>query len=873
MALSTLLALLTVQQLAHAGIRADTVPTRAGAVARASRATTPPRIDGRLDDEAWRGAAPLGQFTQRDPVWGGPATEPTEARVLFTDDALYIGVRAFDTRPAEIIGQLTRRDVLSASDWITVAVDVQHDRRTAYVFAVNAAGVQRDVFRFNDVEEDDTWNAVWESAVWSDSLGWSAELRIPFSQLRMPGGRQHRFGFNVSRRLSRTGEWVSWRAPAIGQAGIVSAYGDLEGIDGVRGVRPLEVTPYLLAGAGRPAPDPGNPFANLEPTHAIGADLRAGLPGNLTLTAAFNPDFGQVEADPAVVNLSALETFLPERRPFFAEGADLFRLSMAHASWSTEGLFYSRRVGRAPQLDAATRGGWAEDPATTTILGAGKVTGRIAPGWTLGLLAALTAEERAEVRDSAGAPHADLVEPRTLYAVGRLARELRGGQTVLGLFGTAVSRDLPGDVTSLRSGAATLGVSWEHRFLGDRWHFIGQLIGSRVQGSQDAITRTQRSSVRFFQRPDDGIALDSARTSLSGHGGIVEVARRAGEWIGGVRMAWRSPGFEVNDAGFQTWASQRFGRAHVTRRWLSPSRMFNRVEVTGALAANYTWNGHRVMGTSELTGLFLTRGNWLLRSSLWYRFGGRDPFVLRGGPALAMPENWYAEQGIETDGRRRVWFSLYAGAWNYPTSEWQGWWTVGRATWRPSNGVELSLSPRLDTWLDSRGWLRSAQYAGETIYLLGQRRVMVAAAGLRANATMSPRLSIEAFAEPFLSRGQFQSFKRVADSHAGTEAGRFTAIAEDQVIRSGDAVAVDFDRDGTGDVDLGEPDFTRVSLRTNLVLRWEYRPASTLFVVWQHGREEESPRALAAGDGLSRLGTLGAANTLLVKMSYWFRIR
>lgn len=875
MALGLALALVATQQLALAGIPTDTA-THAGArgVARATRAPAGAlRMDGRIDEPIWQTASLMTGFTARDPVWGAAPSEHTEARVLYDDEAVYVAVRALDSRADRIDRQLTRRDVGTMSDVIAISIDPHHDRRSAYSFALSAAGVQRDVFRFNDTDLDETWNGVWQSGVTVDSLGWSAEFRIPFSQLRMSSAERHRFGFDVFRRIARTGEWLWWHAPAVGQNGWVSAYGDLEGIEGVRAPRPIEIQPYVLAGADQPAPQAGNPFARSGMARSAGADVRVGLTGGLTLTAALNPDFGQVEADPAVVNLSAVETFLPERRPFFAEGADLFRLGIPSGALSTEALFYSRRIGRAPRLEADARGGYAQTIANTTILGAGKLTGRLAPGWTVGALAALTAEEQAEAADSVGVRHRDVVEPRTIHAVGRLARELRGGQTVLGLFGTLSARNLTTGMDDVRARAYTGGASFEHRFGRDQFHVTGQLVASRVEGSAAAITETQRSSVHYFQRPDNAATVDSSATAMSGVGALLDVGRHAGAWIGGIRYAIRSPGFEVNDLGFQTWAGQGFGRAHVTRRWLRGGRMFNWFQVTGAVTDLRSWEGKRIQGTAELTATMVTRGNWWLESSVWYRNGGRDPMVLRGGPALTVPGNWFVRQLIETDGRKRIWFSMLAGAWRLNEGRYGGWWAITKLTMRPTAGVELQVAPRVDTWDENRAYLATGDRGGTPVYVLGQRNWLVTAVGLRANATLSTRLSAEAYAEPFFSRGRVSAFRTVADPHAKHESGRFATLDDDQLIRRGDQVTADFDRDGTGDLDLGEPDFTVLSLRSNVVVRWEFRSPSALFLVWQHGREREESHAIGLGDGMRSLGNTDGANRLLVKITYWVRVR
>ena len=514
-----------------------------------------PDIDGRLDDEAWKPAPVISDFTQRDPNEGEPGTERTEVRVIYTDAALYVGVRAFDSQADQIIGHLTRRDEWSPSDWIGVAIDSYRDRRTAFLFMVNAAGVKRDIYLFDDNNEDESWDAVWEVATSRDPEGWTAEFRIPFSQLRFPNADQVEFGFNVYRQINRLNEEQYWRVPPQNQSGIVSRFGDLVGIENIKPPRRVQVMPYVSAtGAWEPA-EAGDPFrTGSDQNGALGADINAGVTSNLTLSATINPDFGQVEADPAVVNLSAFETFFPEKRPFFNEGLDIFRfpIGLGDGDGANQQLFYTRRIGRAPQGSADPRGGHAETLQQSTILGAAKISGKTPGGWTVGLAGALTAEEKADVIDSVGALHQDVVEPRTKYLVGRLARDFRSGLTQVGVFGTAVDRSLTDNLDFLRSAAYTGGLNWSHRFLDDTYSISGWVVGSHVRGSEQAITLTQLSSARYYQRPDnDYVTFDPTRTSLSGFAGQFIASKQAGNWRYSAGVDTRSPGFEVNDLGFQ----------------------------------------------------------------------------------------------------------------------------------------------------------------------------------------------------------------------------------------------------------------------------------------------------------------------------------
>ena len=870
MVLHVLAALMVLQ--GNASVRTKvSEPTSGRPVAQAVRTRDLPQVDGRLDDAAWNHAMPITGFVQRTPFPGRPASEATEARVLFSDDALYIGIRAFDSKPEQITGRLTRRDERSDSDWVGVHIDGYHDRRTAYQFAVNAAGVKLDIFRFNDIEEDLSWDAVWEARVFRDSLGWSAEFRIPFTQLRFGAGGQPVLGFNVHRRINRTNEIVDYAPIAPGGTAFVSQYGDLAGLEGIRPPVAREIQPYVLLGEVMRRPEQGNPFRPGDNfTGTAGADFRLGLSSGLTLTGALNPDFGQVEADPATVNLGAFETFLSEKRPLFTEGADAFRFTISTNREGPEQLFYSRRIGRAPQGEADERGGFAEEIASTRILGAAKLTGRPSQGWSLGLLTAITREEAASVIDSLGRQHQDVIEPRTAYLAGRLTRDLREGATSLGVFGTAMRRSLTGDVAHLRSGAYTLSGEIRHRFLANRYRLRAWLAASRVEGTAAAIDSTQASAVHYFQRPDDhGSEFDSTRTSLTGLAGQFEVGKENGDWLWGLTATGRTPGFEANDMGFHFWSGRIWQQASVTRRWLSPGKVFSSADLRLAQFGFWTSAGQRINGGTNLVSNFVLANQWTGNLQFWLRTGGLDPAALRGGPALRLPGNWYATGNILTDGRRPLQMGMDFDTWYYPGGALWGLELRPTLHWRPAPNQEFQLGVRVENLAEDRQFIETTQLGGRAEYLVGRLRQTTAALTLRANRTFTPTLSLQLYAEPFVSIGRYAGYRRVLDAAAHTQASQFEDLPPNQVSISGDQLSADLDGDGASDIHADRPDFTVVSLQANVVARWEFHPGSTLFLVWQHQRNDDAVRSdLGVEAGWRMIGRAAAENTLQVKVSY-----
>ena len=838
----------------------------APAAARAVRATPPPKLDGLLTDEAWRTATPISGFVQRDPNEGQPGTEPTTVRVAYTDDALWIAVRSDDSKANQIAALLSRRDDRSPSDEVTVMIDSYHDRRTAYTFSVNAAGVKRDVYYYADGESDDRWDAVWDAKVTIDSSGWSAEFKIPFSQIRFPNVSNHTFGFNVTRRLNRTNELLYWRLIPRQASGFVSLFGDLV-VDGVHPPRRLEVLPYA-AGSSRTRPaEAGNPFqTGTRRSATVGGDFKVGVSSAMTLTGTVNPDFGQVEADPAVVNLSAFETFYPEQRPFFTEGSDLFRFRIADGDGdgSSEELFYTRRIGRGPHAVADPRGGFAESIDRTTILGAAKLTGRTPSGWSVGFLTALTDRESARVVDRLGHHFVDQVEPRTFYGIGRVEKAMARGQTVVGLFGTAVARDLPASLDYLHSSAYTGGLSWSHRFRGSTYEFSGRVVGSVVRGSPAAILLTQQSSARYFQRPDaDYVEVDSSRTALSGYTVAVNGGRTAGQWRWNVALQARSPGFEVNDIGFMQQTDGISQGVWLNRRWLTPGRVFRRLNINFNQGSSVTFGGERRSIGGNVNLNYALRNFWNGYWGINRNWNGLSTTDLRGGPALRNAPTWNSWAGLSTDDRK----SIRAGVslWGSKEDE-SGSWGAGvsvNGSLRPASNVDISISPSLSLNHDQSQYLTVTTQASPA-YFFGELNQTTASMTLRSNLTFSPTLSLQLYAQPFVSSGRYETVRQVVAPRAARFVDRFAILMNDRAARTATG---ELTIDGTN---IGNPDFSILSFRSNVVFRWEYSLGSTLYLVWQHGRSGyDTDGRFRFGSRLSDLFQSAADNTVLLKLNYW----
>jgi hypothetical protein len=789
-----------------------------------------PSVDGRLTEPVWQRAPAIGSFVQRDPVEGIPAAFTTEVRVVFTEQAIYVAVRASDPNPDLIMAPLARRDQRPPGDWIGVMLDSQFDRRTAFEFSVNAGGVRRDVYRFNDFEEDVSWDAVWDVAVQRDEQGWTAEFRIPLSQLRFAARTPQRFGFNVYREVGRTHELQHWRLMSRNQRGVVSQFGELSGLDGVRPSRRLEVAPFI-AGRAQPAPE-GSPR-----DLTGGADLRFPLTSSVTLAASINPDFGQVEADPAVVNLSATEIFFPERRPLFVEGADYFRFALTADSLDSDAMFYTRRIG-----------------AAGSILGATKLLGRTAGGWSVGTMGAVTETEG--------------------FLAARLSRDFNDGRTLLGGFGTLMRRD-PGDAADARhTSAAAVALTGSHR-LGDGAHLVRGLVAlSRVAGDAAAVLRTQTGPVHFFQRSDQDYAVvDSSRTSLEGVAAWMEVARDRGPWIWSAKVASRSPEFEVNDAGFLGESGRYLARGNLVRRWLAPTAHYLRAELGLESFWNTDWSGRIISRGGGIKSGVVLRNYLSLAAEAWRNFGGADPMALRGGPALMTPANWFFRAEVATDPVRPLRGRIGAVYRPRDQAVSQEFRIPAMVGIRPSSRFDLELTPSYEWNTHREQYVGTAAVGGTSEFVVGHLRQQTFRIGLRAGFTFTPTLTLQGYAEPFASSGEYAGFSRVDEAGSIRRSERVEPLPAARVETEGEQLRIDLDADGAADLVTPRPDFSILSVRSTFVLRWEYRNGSNVSLVMQHDRNDHRPwSGEEPFDMIGRIGSAAPETRIVLKASYWFML-
>ena len=839
-------------------------------VVKATRLTGPVDLDGSLEEPAWARAIPVTEFIQTEPLEGEPATERTEVYVLFDDDAFYVGARLYDST-GRVHRRLGRRDsFLTDSDWFYVMLDSHHGHTSAYQFSVNPSGVKRDEVTGGGGMGDNSWDAVWDVGTSIVEDGWIVELRIPFSQLRFGPAETQTWGIQFSRRILSKEEVVVFSYTPRSERGGVSRYGHLVGLESLRAGKRFEALPYIVSGAEYLEAAADNPFRDgAEYHYGAGLDLKYRLTSAITIDATVNPDFGQVEVDPAVINLTAFETSFDEKRPFFVEGSDIFRFAGMGGGGGPGGggggsqLFYSRRIGRAPQASMPDGTRFSDRPDASTILGAAKLSGRTANGWNVGVVEAVTARETAAFVSDDDEYGRAVVEPLTNYFVGRAEKELGAGQSSIGGILTTVHRSLDDDGLRglLRSTAYTGGLDFRHEFGRRMWAVTGYFAASRVAGSAAAILRTQLSSSRYYQRPDaDYVELDSSRTAMGGYAARLELRRIAGlHWRGEANVSAVSPGFETNDIGFQTSVDRLGADLNLTYQENRPGRLFRNYRISSRTSRDFNFGLDAVSGRTSLSANAQLVNYWGGSLTLTRNFAAFDDRLTRGGPLARDLAGWSVNGNLHTDNRRTINGRLNTS------------WSWGESGARTRNiSAHLSIRPA-ENWTVSAGpSFRRGESPAQFIttetdasalatwgkaYVFAPIDQTTVSMETRLNVNFTPELSLDVYAQPFVATGDY-----------------------------GDPIQLRAPR--TFEFDpypraVGDRDFNTQSLRGNAVLRWEWQPGSTLFLVWQQRRSRRlvCDDAAPCDPGTFDLGRDAGAifdarpdNVFLIKMNYWLNL-
>ena len=825
-------------------------------------------VDGRLDDAAWRDAPPITDFVQREPTEGAPPTDRMEVRFVYDNDALYVGARMFSDAPIQ--APMGRRDNGEQAEHLLVSLDTYLDRRTASTFGTTATGVRLDTYYASDRpwDNDDSFDPVWQARTSMDAQGWSAELWIPFSQLRFTERSPQVWGLNVQRWVPSRNEEVYWSLVARTEERWASLFGDLLGIDGIAPSRRLELMPYVASSShvigNRDPDDPFTGGGNFG--GRIGLDAKVGLGSNLTLEATVNPDFGQVEADPAEVNLSAFETFFDERRPFFVEGNDLL-------TGNVDNYFYSRRIGAPPAGRASAD--FVEFPGTSTILGAAKLTGRLESGLSIGMVGAVTDEETARTFNMPNLFGRTRVAPRTTYGVTRLQQQFGSAGSTTALMATAVHREMAADdplASILTRNAFTLSSDSVFRLRDGDYEAQLNAGVTYVDGDAGAINRLQRASARYLQRPDaDYVSYDPNRTSMTGMKLIAGIERSNAEhWSWEVGTDLESPEFETNDLGRLTAGDGIIGQGEIEYQETNPGRWWRQYAFT--LSTQNEWNYGGDLQQAEFEpGVEITWPNfWSTDFSATINRRTQDQRLTRGGPSMQKPANWEMQLSVESSDASRTRGEFEVA---YGRNEDGGllFNASGGITMQPGSQWQLSIEPQYERELDTQQFVTALAGGGSATF--GNRYVFAHidrstySTQFRWNYTFKPDLTLDFYGEPFAASGRYSHIGELIAARSrqmrlyGTD-GTTLSTLPDGTRRV---------TDGAASFTLRDTDFNVQSFRSNLVLRWEWRAGSTLYLVWQQDGESEitAPQRISAGDMFSSFGRRGDS-FFAVKVAYWF---
>ncbi|MEO7457785.1 MAG: DUF5916 domain-containing protein, partial [Gemmatimonadaceae bacterium] len=832
------------------------------------RRTAPITVDGRLDEAAWAAASPITQLRQRNPNEGAAATLATEIRILYDDNALYIGARMTEPMGAAgIRAPLARRDQLLAADGnngsfnslttdkIAIAIDPYHNHLDEVWFEINPAGVRGDQFN-----GDPSWDPVWEVATKVTADGWTAEMRIPYSQLRFSNLPVQTWGLQIWRYVDRLNEQDSWSFRRRNESSGPAYFGHLEGLAIPRVPRQAELLPYVVSRGQFKYADPNDPYHSTARTKInAGADIKYNLTSSLTLDATINPDFGQVEVDPALLNLSAYEVAFDEKRPFFIANRGAFSfggLSCINCNnTSSLSAFYSRRIGRPPQLNSlvGSTAAFADTPDEATILGAAKVTGRTSGGYTIGLMDAITSQETARYVTALGAPErTQIVEPLSNYFVGRVKKEFRSGATTVGGIVTSAVRSLEGDsilTTSLRSNATAAGIDWSHAWSNRVYRWRGTLMASDVRGSQQAIARTQRSPTHYYQRPDrevgsDGLfstKYDTTATSMNGYGLYTRLAKENGNWIWELQQNWRSPGFETNDLSIINAVDYRWMNGNIARQWLKPAHFYRSAFLSYGGQMQYNYDGERTDLEQYAFNSIEFNNYWVMRTYYQHSHDVNDDRLARGGPVLGTVGYNYYQLGLSTDPRNKSVWNVQSG-YSRAFDGTRSWNIRPGVAIKPLGNVFVQLSPSWNWSQDGAQYVATVKdptataFAGSR-YVFGYITTRTLSMDTRVNWTIRPDMTMQLFVQPFAASGDYERFREFA----APKTNRKVEYGHDigTIAQNSTTGRYTVDPDGAGPAaafTFGDPNFTSRSLRGTAVLRWEYRPGSTMFFVWTQQR-------------------------------------
>jgi hypothetical protein len=835
----------------------------------------PPVIDGKLDDGCWQHVEWGGNFTQFEPYEDTLPSQKTTFAILYDDNNLYVAIKAYDSEPDKINKTLSRRDQ-DDGDWVGIVLDSYEDKLTGFSFSVTAAGSKMDGIFTNDNSEDNSWDPIWYVKTTVDAEGWNAEMRIPLSQLRFTKKESYEWGLEIARFVYRKNETSLWKPLHKSSNKLVSDFGTLEGIHSISPKKDIELFPFALGKLTYSEKEVGNPYATgKDHSMSAGLDGKISVTNDLTLNFTVNPDFGQVEADPSQVNLSAFESFYPEKRPFFIEGRNIFnfRMTSGDGDGSSIGMFYSRRIGRSPHFEPELNDNeYAKTQDNTTILGAFKLSGKTRKGTSIGILESFTQKENAYVTKE-GIESKYPVEPFTNYIVARVEQDIDKGNTVVGGLFTATNRSIDHDnFITLPAAAYTGGVNMTHYWDNKNYFFTVKGIFSSIYGSKEAITDLQTSPTHNFQRPDaTHLEVDSSITSLTGHGGTLEFGKFGGghfrilSWI-----TWSSPKLDFNDLGFMQQSDNIQQVAWFGYNEWQPKHFYNRYNFGGDFYTGWNFAGQNINKGLEMNGNLQFKNYYSIFTGFNLQGNSLSAYDLRGGPMLKLPPSFNYRIGFDSDQRKKLSMELFMmKRWSQYDNSNMGNIEFS-VTYKPINTLSVSLSPGFYVAQDNLQYVTTIEGNEPDNYIMGQLDSKQFSVSARINIGITPDMSIQYYGQPFYFAGDYSKFKTITNPDAADYYDRFHEYANNEIQLDTENNIYNVDTDGNGtDFSFDNPDFHFLQYRSNLVYRWEYKPGSTIFLVWSQGRTTDGPEGtFIFSDYSKELRSAPAQNDFLIKISY-----
>ena len=830
-----------------------------------------PVIDGKLNDDCWKNGTWAGNFTQWIPKEGAKPTYPTELNIQYDDKNLYVAFRAHDGEPGKILRLAAARDEL-VGDIIGVNFDSYRDYRTGFEFSMTAWGQKVDLVLFNPMNWDFNWNPVWKGKVGLEDSAWVAEYEIPLSQLRYSGQDEQVWGMHVWRWISRLQEESDWEIQSKTGPGMLYNFGELHGIKGLKKSRRLEIMPYTLGDFKTMKKEPLNPFTNKGRAWGgnIGLDAKIGISTNFTVDLTVNPDFGQVESDPSVMNLTAFETFYEEKRPFFLEGLTIFDYKFDNQS-----LFYSRRIGHAPSRPVYPNDNlFVKSPDKTSIISAVKLSGTTSKGLSIGIIQSVTANEFASLSNKAGNRSSMIVEPLTSYTVGRVQKGYNAGNTVIGGIVTSTNRVIDNkNLESLATDAYTGGLDLLHHWRDKEFYIDARLIGSYINGSQSAIASLQESSARYYQRPGAlYLNYDTTATRLSGYGGKFMIGKGSkGFWRYSTGATWLSPGLELNDLGYMNTADEVNQENVVSYLINQPVSIFRTYDISLEQFNTWNFNNDYLGSGAHLSFSSEFINQWSFTANLLYHSETLDTKILRGGYEMLIPHSVTVFGNLHTDQAKKVTASLlysYEARANNSAKISQ---IQPGISYRPINNLKMGVTANYIDNYDQLQYI-STYNSVPGRYILGTINQKTLGMTFRVDLNLTPELSIQYYGSPFVSRGSYSELKYVTNARAKLYNDRFE-LYQDAVLSGGSYMLYDYSNGPRMDYSIENPDFNFHEFRSNLVAKWEYRLGSFIYLVWSSERTGISGSSKASvGDSYKELSKVFPNNVFLIKLNYWFSL-